>query len=421
MATPTTHLPTFATDELITSGADTGLSVRLEPSDPVKAQGHQANSRVAARIQNWLQGAVGDWLTHLASVPMRTWRREVTDLRVGSDKSPVLGACFAHTGAGWLIGLGVEGYGFILGYPAPTPDSGIISGNNLEPLVCKAVVTASRAPNNNYAIVGITAHDSATDTKVWFCDARGNAFSSTISGAVHDASKVVSTSAGFMAFSATVDSWCYGGLFWRKVGTGEWEYRSIDHTESVGGTRTISHVVANPSDEICIGFCDSGYVVFTTDLGTSWRSTQIPSNEAAIGIAWTAEGWVVLDEAGKLYRKSADDFWTLLWSADAVDFFQFAGVATDSVRYYGNQLASDGGAGLVSPLVDAQKGYGVRYSIDGGLTWTRNWLGVSWSVSYPPLMSYGVSYANGEYLLPVLVENTALAGRGVEIWRSARI
>src|SRR6478736_5485396 len=62
-----TALPTWATDENYTNGADVGLPTRLEPTSAEKAEGLFRGKRAPARKLNLILGLLCDWVTHLST------------------------------------------------------------------------------------------------------------------------------------------------------------------------------------------------------------------------------------------------------------------------------------------------------------------------------------------------------------------
>ncbi|HEX3853974.1 MAG TPA: hypothetical protein VHW01_23585, partial [Polyangiaceae bacterium] len=90
-------LPTFATDPVLTGGAQLGQVTRLQPGDALRAQGFYMDRRVPARIFSWLFGAIGDWLQYFAPAQIKNWKLE---------GSLFLGATTNHADMIWLP----EGY-----------------------------------------------------------------------------------------------------------------------------------------------------------------------------------------------------------------------------------------------------------------------------------------------------------------------
>lgn len=71
MAKPT-ELLGWATDANFATGAETGLSTRLEPAAGVKAQGFIAAEEAPARWMNYIAGTASDWIDYLNGLPTDT-------------------------------------------------------------------------------------------------------------------------------------------------------------------------------------------------------------------------------------------------------------------------------------------------------------------------------------------------------------
>lgn len=60
-----TAFPDWATDETYSSGPDSGLPTKLEPTSGEKASGYIRGQRPPARKMNWQFGVTGKWIRHL--------------------------------------------------------------------------------------------------------------------------------------------------------------------------------------------------------------------------------------------------------------------------------------------------------------------------------------------------------------------
>lgn len=74
---PIGNLPSFATDDLYTSGPDFGLATKLEPLTGEKAQGYQRDQRPPARKFNWILNKVSAWVSHLANLAVYNWHNPI--------------------------------------------------------------------------------------------------------------------------------------------------------------------------------------------------------------------------------------------------------------------------------------------------------------------------------------------------------
>lgn len=68
MALRPTATPLWATDPTFSSGAESGLSPRLDPGAGIRGQGVLPESRIAARWENHVLGVHGDWLAYQDSL-----------------------------------------------------------------------------------------------------------------------------------------------------------------------------------------------------------------------------------------------------------------------------------------------------------------------------------------------------------------
>lgn len=69
MTRPSGNLPAWATDALYTSGEDTGLANKLEPTSGEKAQGYHRKFRPPAVKDNWLKNKICQWVSYIADIP----------------------------------------------------------------------------------------------------------------------------------------------------------------------------------------------------------------------------------------------------------------------------------------------------------------------------------------------------------------
>jgi hypothetical protein len=423
-ATPAAPIPLWATATTVTSGPDTGLATRLEPAAAIRAAGYVGGQPIPARIDNARAGAVGDWLAHLAPIQMRNWRRDVAQLYVTGYTSPRLSPCAVAIPSGWIIpgsDGGIDDKATIYWHPAPGSAVGeATSASRIQVTGACMYLTAAYDPTSGVVLLGELPNATPGNLCVTRMGEGGVGLTRRVLSATPGgAGRVVwaGVAGRFLAFDHRDDGWQTGKLYWVTEDGGiTWTSRTIS------GTATGHDIlcVEQYGGEIIVTRADQNGIMNSTDGGETWILHGTAGGAAGVtGLCHTGNGWMCIDEGGQVYRRFGD-----LWLPAGVPlvgthFGQSSLVSHDGQRYYGSNMASDGSRTVVVPFIIADRGHGVYWTQDYGVTWHAEWLSQTLSTIHSHVT--GIRYGNGEFLLITQVPNVDNNTVVIEIWRSLRL
>lgn len=399
MTTPAAKLPTWATATTVATGADTGLSTRLEPSAGTLASGHLADTRSAARVENWVKGNICDWVSALAPIAYSTWScwRCAADT-VASDwfvrAAPYLDGYHGF----WNIPLTLAGDGSDSQtdkHPSPLAATGahqitaVVDHGTLGNLSDQPISAAS---SPTVSVIGFDAASIAASTVL---SVPANALTGTVVtlAATNQPIKTVySPLAGlFLAYPAGISGWVDGGTYWTSTDGLSFTARTI--SGFTGPTTVSSIAVGAHTGGLAIGFLGTTMMAASID-GINWTVSARGGTNYTVGLCETAAGWLALDSGGELWRYNGTAWVSVGTIADGPNSIG-ALYHTAPARWLGNFMASDGGRAVLILTSDSGRLY-VKLSLDEGLTWrdvglahqynaTRNWIPA------------GVSYSDGQF------------------------
>jgi hypothetical protein len=325
------------------------------------------------------------------------------------------------TGAGWLIPASNQGDddgAALLMSPCPKVGSAESAAGLLEFAGAKAAVSVAHNPGDGNIVIGVIANTGADETAVWEMGETGGGIGkTTLSGDDGGAAKVVfdSTSGRFLAFNHRADGWQTGKLYWIKEG-GTWTSRTI----SGSATGRDIHQVFAANGLIFVTYADSNAIRVSSDGGETWVLQSTAGGTAGVtGICATDTTYLCIDNTGQVYRQLGD-----LWVAvgDPLPNTQTGetdNVAVSGYTYYGNHMASDGGRFVVIPWAQADRGHGVYWSSDRGVTWHTETIEAANNSSN--LVVRGVCYGNGEFLVVAKTPNASDSASVYSVFRSLRL
>lgn len=424
MTTPTASIPSWGTAATVTTGPDTGLSTRLEPDAAAKAAGYIADRAIAARVDNWRAGSVGDWLGYLAPVQIRNWQPYTRRVIATGYTAVYLNTTAVFTDAGWLVPgsavVSAVANATIYRWPAPQNEWNEASESSRTQFPDDmAIISIARAPYGT-CVLGCLRQVGATDTTVWtvFEDGVTGLSEKTLSASAGGAGRVVyeETTNRFLAFDHRAGGWVNGGVYYVSTDGGvTWTSRTI---ASSGSARTIQNVFA-AGGSIYITYANTNAIRVSSDGGETWLALGTTGTAGVVGICSTANGMMAIDNTGQVYRRFGD-LWLPAGSPLAgVTFGESDNVAQSGNVFYGNHMASDGARAVVVPFGESGRGYGYYWSLDYGVTWHKEFLGLSTSTTH--IVVRGVAYGGGEFLLIVQSPNQDDSSAGYEIWHSLRL
>lgn len=416
MPSPNVRIPTWATDPAVVGGTEDGQPVRVEPSAPIKGQGYKADQPIAARYDNWRAGATGDWLTYLAPILLRNWELVLSEGEIGGITAPILAPGMAVIERQVrLLGSDNNSDGYAAHITPQGPrSSGVLVrsvGN-----VSEFSQLVSIATNGTAWIAGGRNNTTATDTRlVKGTEATWPAWDpEVLSATLGTAAKVIWTGSQFVAFHPTL--WQDGVKYYTSSDADTWTERTVN---SSAAAKNFGWPVVNPSGQLALYFTNENTVLFSDDHGLTWLATYPAGSEGLTGLCWTVRGWTAVSRTGNVYWYTGGAWVTLDGGLDYA--FDSGQQTTSAGKYFGNQIASDGGRFCVVPAESPSRGLGVYWSIDCGETWTLDWLSASGHDTYPPSVRGGVSYQDSRFWLICEVVNAAGSGTAYNVFRSIRL
>ena len=363
MTSPALPVPSWATDTLYSTGPDVGLTTRYAPSAGTKAHGHVGDSRTAARIDNWRDGALCDWVAYLSTIAVRSWHP------IDSDFDAAISG-LTHT-PGPAVGFN-GGWRWLT-----LADSETTSVGRCMPSACQAIDSARAAWSTytyahlgvysaayNVSGVSVYAHrqlPESTTTRVivephwWY-------FGASESEVVVDAAiaddivRVHCTSAG--TFIATSSA---GEIYRSTTSGGSW-------TKVTPAVKSLAQPVCICSGlgRVLIGYSDAAasMVAISNDDGATWTYLQVDATDLQIrGLCRLQDRFFAITATGKLFFL-ADGTSTWYETSSTFAGCYLAGSCS------GDQLASDGYNVVVVAAKDISVGFGVWVSVDAGVTFT---------------------------------------------------
>lgn len=420
MPTPTTELPTWATDATVTSGPDTGLSTREAPAAATRAQGYIGDQAISARVDNYRAGSVGDWISYLAPIQVKNWRADLNGATLSGYTGPIMQGMAAHA-AGWLIPLtdsGEDDSAGILFNPGPIVNTTPSAAAILPVTGAAGIISVAHNPGSGLVMLGVLPNAGDTALAVWTMGETGSGLTKVTTGETGVAGKVVFDphTDRFLLFPHGADAWETGAFYWHTANDGvSWVRHTV--TGSVS-TRTIGQVLA-ANDCVYVSFVDAPEIRVSSNGGDNWvLQTLLGGTAGVVGITNTANGMFCLDFDGQVYRQTGD-IWTPIGTAlSHTTRGETKGAAFLGSTFYGNHICSDGGRLLVVPWAQWGRGMGVYWSIDYGLTWHTETIQSALSDWFA---IRGIVYGGDEFLL-VCQTPSALGSAWVySVYRSLRV
>lgn len=424
MTTPVQKLPIFATAATVPSGPDSGLTSRLEPSAGTLSSGHLANTRTAARIANWVEGGLCDWVNALAPVAYASWRPVWELPAYGVYPASHVGGY----GGYWTVALDLTVDAHTsrserLNSPLDTT-SGYHQGPGQVAHTTVADDYRPIAAATNPAGITVVAYEPVTGTDTVVSPVPTNttvaAAPVTLVSATAGAVKVAySGSVGFVAYPAGVSEWVLGGTYWTSTDGSTFTARTIP---DFGAAATVSSIVSGRTGTLAVGFLGTGLVGFSTD-GIAWTITTVTGSSGyTVGLCETAQGWLLLDSVGALFRYNGAAWVAAGTIADPPNTTgALYNNTADNRIWRGNYMCSDGGRAVVI-LTSASGRLYCKLSLDEGTTWRDVPLAHNYSggATYNWIPA-GLNYSDGQFVAVAYGPNTGNTGYVASIYSSLKM
>jgi hypothetical protein len=426
MTTPTTKIPTWATSATVPSGGDVGLSSRLEPSGGTLASGHLADTRTAARVENWLKGSLCDWVGALAPITYANWTSWTGRTNTPSPMGAVLPSAYVSgVGGFWTIPLAIEAAPLV-GQSDKHPSTLDSTGAHERPgVIVHGTVDGLRPICSAARLSGdlvVTFSDvDATNTSILQVAANSLVGTVVVLHATPRALKVAYSplAALFVAYPAGVSGWADGETYWTSADGLTW----APHTIASFGTNTASSMVAGArTGQLALGMLGSNQIAFSDD-GVTWTITARGGSAYTVGLCETAAGWLALDNASALWRYTGGA-WVAAGTLTDGDGPNALGalVMTNPVVWIGNLLASDGGRAVTILTASSGRLY-IKLSLDEGETWRDVGISHSYAPGSPAhnWLPGGLSYSDGQFAATAYGPDSAGTGWAGTVFFSMRM